>query len=156
MALAAASGCAINPFPHPLRPALNGLAPVGEVPLPRLEGKVVLVKFLATWCLPCLTELEAVEALQRQYGGNDFTVVAVGMDNEGARVLDPFARHYQLPFPLVLPDEAIRTGNSPFGRISALPTTFLLDRDGKVVLAYEGVAAPESLGALIEKAVQER
>jgi len=155
LALTLIFGCASEPFPRPLRPALAYLTPVGDVPMPKLEGRVLLVKFLATWCLPCLTELASVDALQRQRGGRDFSVVAVGMDTNGARVLDPFARHYQLSFPLLLADQAIRKGDSPFGKISALPTTFLLDREGKVLLAYEGVAPPESLDALITQAIGE-
>lgn len=154
--MAGLAGCATAPAPRPYRASLL-LPSVGPVPLRpgELEGRVVLVKFLATWCLPCLSELASVLELQRRYGGKDFTVVAVGMDREGALVLEPFARQYELPFPLLLADERIRSGQSAFGPITALPTTFLLGRDGQVRLAYEGVAPPAPLGALIEKAMKE-
>lgn len=116
---------------------------------------MVLVKFLATWCVPCLTELADVQALQRKHGDKDFTVVAVGMDLEGALVLEPFAQQYQLPFPLLVADDTLRAGRGPFGRISALPTTFLLNREGRVVLAYEGPVAPGTLDGLIARTKRE-
>ncbi len=116
---------------------------------------MVLVKFLATWCMPCLAELASVQELQRAHGGRDFTVVAVGMDLEGALVLEPFAQQYQLTFPLLVADDRIRAGQSPFGRIAALPTTFLLNRQGQVVLAYQGPVAPDGLDALIERTKRE-
>ena len=93
----------------------------------------------------------AVQALRELSG--DFTVVLVGMDLEGATVLAPFADYYALPFPLLIADEAIRTGESPFGSITQLPTSVLLGKDGAPVAAYLGVANLPELTAQIDRAL---
>lgn len=120
-----------------------------------LRGRTVLVNFFATWCFPCLGALPTLVELQRRYGDEGLTVVAVGMDLEGELVLEPFAREYELPFPLLVADERIRTGQTPFGRISVLPTTFLLGRDGRVIAAFEGLATSRSLDAAVAGALRE-
>jgi thiol-disulfide isomerase/thioredoxin len=119
-----------------------------------LRGKVVLVSFFATWCFPCLADLPVLEKLKREHGSQGFEVVAVGMDLEGAKVLEPFADQYQLPFPVLVADEPIRSGESPFGRISALPTSMLFERVGTLLFGYQGVASPERLLAVVADAVR--
>ncbi len=119
-----------------------------------LSGHVVLVNFFATWCFPCVAELPTLEALQRDYGSRGFQVVAVGMDLEGAQVLAPFADHYQLPYPVLVADERILSGQSVFGQIVALPTSFILDRQGRVVAAWQGMAGHEDVAKAIEKALK--
>lgn len=162
--LLAASGCATTApqrkWPH-FRASLAGLEALspgegGVLDGGALEGRVVLVTFMATWCAPCLMELPYLVRLQEQHAAHGFVVVAVGMDLEGDLVLGPFAREYQLPFPLVVADEKLRRGDSPFGPISILPTTFLLGRDGAVLAAFQGVAEQPALSKVVAKAVEER
>ncbi|MFL5343321.1 MAG: TlpA family protein disulfide reductase [Hyalangium sp.] len=119
-----------------------------------LSGRVVLVNFLATWCFPCMAELPTLEALQRDYGPQGFQVVGVGMDLEGEQVLVPFAEHYALRFPVLVADQRIHLGQSPFGVIDALPTSFILDRQGRVVAAWQGVAPHEEMAKAIEKVLK--
>lgn len=105
----------------------------------RLRGKVVLVTFIATWCFPCLAELATLDKLKRDYGAQGFENVAVGMDLEGRQVLEPFATSYALGYPLVVANDALRDGETPFGHIRELPTRVLFGRAGQVVAAYAGV-----------------
>ncbi|WP_224248186.1 TlpA disulfide reductase family protein [Hyalangium gracile] len=121
-----------------------------------LSGRVVLVNFLATWCFPCVAELPSLEALQRDYGPQGFQVVGVGMDLEGEKVLAPFADHYELRFPVLIADEHIRSGQSPFGMIGALPTSVILDRQGRAVAAWQGVAGHEVMARAIEKTLRSK
>lgn len=161
--LSVESGCATTPqhrWPH-FRSALAGLEVVssaegGVLDARALEGKVVLVSFMSTWCAPCLMELPYLERLQEQHGPAGLAIVAIGMDLEGALVLRPFAAEYQLPYPLVVADERIRKGESPFGSISVLPTTFLLGRDGAVLAAFQGMAVQPELSKAIARAVSGR
>ncbi len=118
-----------------------------------LRGKVVLVSFFATWCFPCLAELPVLEKLQREHAQKGFTVVMVGMDLEGAKVLRPFAEEYALPYPMLVADDWLRSGQSAFGQVRALPTVVLFNRDGEVVIAYQGVAAPAKLLSLVDREV---
>lgn len=119
-----------------------------------LSGRVVLVNFFATWCFPCVAELPTLEALQRDYGPEGLQVVGVGMDLEGARVLAPFASYYDLRYPVLVADERILTGQSVFGPIVALPTSFILDREGQVVAGWQGLAGHEDVAKAIEKALK--
>lgn len=155
------AGCATAPstrWTH-FRSSLAGLEALspgegGVMDARALEGRVVLVTFMATWCAPCLMELPYLVRLQEQHAAAGFVVVAVGMDLEGDLVLGPFAREYQLPFPLVVADERIRKGDSPFGQINVLPTTFLLGRDGAVLAAFQGMATQPALSKAVAKAVE--
>jgi thiol-disulfide isomerase/thioredoxin len=116
-----------------------------------LPGRVVMVSFFATWCFPCLAELPTLEALQKEYGPRGFQVVLVGLDIDGARVLQPFADYYALHFPVLVSDEGMQQGQSAFGLIPALPATFLLDKEGRVAGAWQGMAGHEDVSKAVEK-----
>jgi thiol-disulfide isomerase/thioredoxin len=158
--LALAAGCAHGPRPVAppegvdLRASL-WLPSVGAVPYApqELAGKVVLVNFFATWCFPCLQEVPALRSLQERYAARGFTVVAVGMDLDGARVLAPYAEAYAPPYPVLVASQELIEGRSPFGRILELPTSVLLDGQGRVLGAWTGLAPPERVAALIEAAL---
>lgn len=139
--------------PEQLYGALR-LPHVGGHPAPRLQGHVVLVHFFATWCFPCLAELPVLERLQKDHQDQGFTVLAVGLDREGAKVLGPFAEQYQLPFPVLVASDAVREGRSVFGPIRAVPAYVLIDREGKVAWAYEGVGEPSELLRAVSRAVR--
>ncbi|MCI0571487.1 MAG: TlpA family protein disulfide reductase [Myxococcaceae bacterium] len=154
-----ASACAHGPHPTQgsgpdLRAPLV-LPAVGPVPFrpAALAGKVVLVNFFATWCFPCVQEVPALRALQQKYGPKGFTVVAVGLDLEGARVIAPYAEAYALPFPVLVADDAIREGRSVYGRIQELPTSVLLDGQGRALAGWSGLVSPERVEPLIEAAL---
>lgn len=124
-------GCAHGPREVPadaLLEPLRNLAVAGSAGSSAPAPPLVLVSYFATWCLPCLAQVEALRAVQLEYQARGFTVVAVGMDLDGARVLTPFADEYQLPFPVLIADERIREGQTVYGRITALPANFLVHR----------------------------
>jgi thiol-disulfide isomerase/thioredoxin len=121
----------------------------GEFDAVGLSGRVVLVTFIATWCFPCLADLTSLQKLASDYGALGFSNVLVGMDLEGLQVLRPFAEHYHLEAPLLVADEALRAGHSPFGLIKELPTRVLFGRDGSPVVGFTGVARHADLATLV-------
>ncbi|TQF09516.1 TlpA family protein disulfide reductase [Myxococcus llanfairpwllgwyngyllgogerychwyrndrobwllllantysiliogogogochensis] len=121
----------------------------------KLQGKVVLVSFFATWCFPCLAEMPTLEALQRDYGAQGLQVVSVGMDLEGTKVLQPFAEHYAPRYPVLVASEWMIEGRSPFGPIKGLPTTVLLDRRGRAVAGWQGVEGHGDVAKAIEKLLKQ-
>lgn len=161
LAALAASACARR---EPEVPALSTflaalpLEVAGTVPLEprRLYGRVVLITFIATWCFPCLAELAVLGRLDRDFGAKGFSNVLVGMDLDGRKVLEPFAQGYQLAWPLVVSDERLRAGDTPFGRIRELPSRVLFGRDGQVVVGYSGVGAYEDLAKVVLAEVEKR
>lgn len=127
----------------------------GKVPFEpwALEGKVVLLTFIATWCFPCLTELRVVKRLEETLGPRGFANVLIGMDLEGRAVLEPFAEGYALEVPLIIGDDRIRSGETVFGRIRELPSRILFGRGGELVVGFAGVAKYEDLERLVASEV---
>lgn len=128
---------------------------VGRVPFEpwKLEGKVVLVTFIATWCFPCLTELVVINRLERDHSEQGFANVLVGMDLEGRQVLEPFAEGYKLTVPLIIGDDRLRSGETVFGRIRELPSRVLFGRSGALVVGFSGVSKYEDLERLVASEV---
>ncbi|MGD1210668.1 MAG: redoxin family protein [Candidatus Acidiferrales bacterium] len=115
-----------------------------NVPLASLKGKVVLVNFWATWCEPCRGEIPILINLQKEYSGKGFTLLGAAMDEEGAKVVQPYVQSTQfnvggqpqtMNYPIVLGTDAI---TDKFGGLLGMPTSFLISRDGKIVKKYMG------------------
>jgi len=121
----------------------------------RLRGRVVVVTFVASWCFPCLADLITLQKLQTDYGARGYSNVLVGMDLEGHRVLDPFVETYALTCPVVVSNERLRSGETPFGLIRELPTRLIFGRDGRFIDGYTGVVAYEQLEKVIKAALDE-
>ena len=98
----------------------------GTFRLSEHRGKVVMINFWATWCPPCLEEMPALERLHRQHKGTGFTLMAVSVDTDPAKV-KPFLTSHKLTFPVGL-DPRMDIANA-YG-VRALPSSFIVGRDG--------------------------
>jgi cytochrome c biogenesis protein CcmG/thiol:disulfide interchange protein DsbE len=107
-----------------------------KVTLSDLKGQVVLLNFWATWCGPCKIEMPWFIDFQRKYKDQGFTVVAVSLDEEGWDVVRPYAEEMQLNFPVVVGSEELAT---KFGEMPALPTTFIINKQGEIVDSHMGL-----------------
>lgn len=101
------------------------------------KGKVVILDFWATWCGPCRAEIPNFIALQKQYAKQGLVVIGASVDEGGADVVKPFARKLGINYPVVLADEKTQQA---FGGIEAVPTTFIIDREGRIVKEHMGFA----------------
>jgi peroxiredoxin len=102
--------------------------------LQELRGQVVLVNFWATWCGPCRDEMPKLNQLYRQYSKLGFTVLGVNIDDNPATGAD-MARSLGVTFP-VLFDRGKLT--SKLYEVDAMPTTVIVDRDGKIRYRHRG------------------
>jgi thiol-disulfide isomerase/thioredoxin len=100
-----------------------------SVTLSRLKGKVVFLNFWATWCGPCRVEMPGMEALHRRYREEGLEFVAVDIMEDGDRVRD-FLKDKGYTFPVLL--DTAGSVSSSYG-IQAVPSTYILDRDGKII-----------------------
>ena len=115
------------------------------------KGKVVLLNFWATWCPPCRQETPGIIQLAADLKARGLEVVGVSMDEAGTPVIRKFIDDYHIPYSIVvpLPDSLIGM------EVSALPTTFLIDRNGKVAKTYLGAVSEATFKADIESLLAE-
>jgi thiol-disulfide isomerase/thioredoxin len=102
------------------------------------KGKVTLVNLWATWCAPCVKEMPSLQALKQARGGADFDVVTISEDKTARKVVDPFFEKNNLADLPRYTDAESAVGRA--FRVRGLPTTMLLDRDGKEIGRFEGGA----------------
>jgi peroxiredoxin len=94
------------------------------------RGKGVLLNFWATWCQPCKIEMPWFEELQKEYGSQGLQVVGIAMDDASKEDIAKFAKEMGVNYPILLGKEAV---GDAYGGVQFLPSTFFIDRDGKVV-----------------------
>jgi thiol-disulfide isomerase/thioredoxin len=107
-------------------------------------GKVVLVNFWATWCPPCLAEIPDLVALQREYRDR-LVIVGVSEDHGPVEFVKSFAADRNVNYPLVMATPELR---ERFSGIIALPTTFVLDPDGRMVKKHVGLLSGREAEAM--------
>jgi len=140
--------------PRPsLEEPLRRLEGDGELRLADLRGKVVLVNFFSSDCLPCVDEVPRLVRVRRDLVDQGFEVVGVALDLYGEVTCRLFTERYGVDYPVVLASRRMFEGETPFGRLSGLPMSVLLDREGAVAGAVLGLVGEERLreavGALL-------
>ena len=95
----------------------------------QFKGKVVVLDFWATWCAPCRSEIPGYVALQEKYARAGLVMVGVSLDREGPEVVKKFMTDQKINYQIVLGDEKIAEA---FGGVEAIPTTFIIDRQGTI------------------------
>ena len=127
----------------PLKPgdAFPDLSKFGlEGTLPDLKGKVVLVDFFASWCGPCKESFPAMQELHKKFGGQDFIILAINLDKKKEAMAD-FLKSHPADFAIVR-DAANKLVAEV--KIPTMPTSFLLDREGKVHSVHGGFKGDET------------
>ena len=102
--------------------------------LSALKGKVVFLNFWATWCGPCRDEMPSMEILYKRFKDEGLEILAVNCQ-EGQEQVIAFMTDYGLSFPALLDVDGRVSG--AYG-IQAIPTSFLIDRDGRIILRLVG------------------
>jgi cytochrome c biogenesis protein CcmG/thiol:disulfide interchange protein DsbE len=107
-----------------------------RVSLSDYKGQVVVLNFWATWCGPCKEEIPWFVEFQKEWQFRGFTVLGVSMDEDGWKAINPYVAEKKINYPIVLADEEV---NEKYGGIEALPTTFIIGRDGRVAFVHSGL-----------------
>jgi thiol-disulfide isomerase/thioredoxin len=128
---------------EPSAPTLNLKDLRGRnVRLESFKGKVVLLNFWATWCPPCRAEVPDLVALQREHGAKGLQVVGVTCPPYTRADVAKFVKREKVTYPILLGTKGLAarlTGTE------VLPTTLVLDRDGRVRATFEGILTPEEV-----------
>lgn len=112
------------------------------------RGKVLVVNFWATWCVPCREEIPALMKVQRQYAGNGVQIVGIAVDNVDK--VREYAKELRIDYALLIAGvETLDLAHSLGNRASVLPFTVVLDRTGKLVHSHAGKMTEASLGEVL-------
>jgi thiol-disulfide isomerase/thioredoxin len=116
-----------------------------DVALADFKGRVLLVNFWATWCAPCIQELPSLDRLQAEIGGKDFTVLTINEDRQGAAVAGPFLEKHGLKHLGTHADRQMALARAL--DLHGMPSTYLVDRKGRIVGSLVGPAEWDSPAA---------
>lgn len=111
------------------------------VHLSDFKGKVVLVDIWATWCGPCIEEIPGFINLYKKYKDKGFEIIGIAIDQQGKRIVKPFAEKYKMNYHILIGD--LRGVTKVFGPIRGIPTTFLIDEKGIIKNKYIGYRPEE-------------
>jgi len=114
------------------------------------RGKAVLLNFWATWCGPCKIEMPWFVEFQNQYAPQGLQIVGVAMDDASKEDIGKFAKDMGVNYPILIGKEAV---GDQYGGVPALPETFLIGRDGKIVDKIIGLRGKAEIEDSIKKAL---
>jgi thiol-disulfide isomerase/thioredoxin len=117
-----------------------------------LRGRVVLVNFWATWCTPCRVEMPLLEAMYERHREQGFVIVGLAVDQAPTSTVAEYVRARGVTYPVAhVGSEAERR----FGGVRGYPTSFLLDRTGRIRHAVLGPIGPLSLEPAVRRLLAE-
>lgn len=143
---------AFIPAPVPrAAPAFSLKTPTGEtVTLESLKGKLVLVDFWATWCVPCVKAMPDMQKLQEKYAAKDFTVVGISIDDEGIKKVSPFLAKSKVKFTYPILLDSGETWKQ-WG-VKSVPSVMLV-KDGQILKHWSGKIDVKEIEAAINGAL---
>ncbi len=122
-----------------------------RVKLSDFRGKAVVLNFWATWCAPCKIEMPWFVDLQKQYGSEGLTILGVAMDDSEPRKIAQFTNEMGVNYPVLLGTDKV---SEEYGNVEYLPTTFYIDRQGKIVGKVAGLVGRAEIEDDAKKALE--
>lgn len=121
-----------------------------EVGSAGLKGKVVVLDFWATWCVPCIGEIPGYIELQKKYGPQGLVIVGVSVDNKKPDYVKKFVQAKGMNYTVAMADDSIVDA---FGGFESIPTTFLINREGRIVNRKVGALPTDEYEKLVVQAL---
>jgi thiol:disulfide interchange protein DsbD len=114
-----------------------------------VAGKVLVVNFWATWCVPCRKEIPSFNRMNKELAPQGVAVIGVSLDEDGAEAVKPFLARNPMDYLVALVSDAAKDKY----QIGPLPTTIVLDRTGKIVQKFEGFTDPGDIQKAVKQAL---
>jgi thiol-disulfide isomerase/thioredoxin len=127
------------------------------------KGKALLINFWATWCGPCKLETPWIIELRNQYADKGFEVLGIDSEGDDLKAGDKegfakqkesvakFVNKEKMPYPVLLNGDSIA---NQYGGLDAMPTSFWVDRNGKVIASQMGITSKDDMEEKIKKSLQ--
>jgi cytochrome c biogenesis protein CcmG, thiol:disulfide interchange protein DsbE len=123
----------------------------GKWRLQEHRGQVVLINLWASWCGPCREETPGLVRLYREDGAKGLEVVGLSLDVGGRDNVRAFVQRFEVPYPIVFPEPMSQLADT----VEGVPTTILVDKDGRVAKTYVGAVRREVFAADVEELLAE-
>ncbi len=115
------------------------------ISLAEYKGKVVLLNIWATWCPPCVQEMPSMEKLHQELKNENFEIIAVSVDELGAKAVIPFMKKHKLSFPTLIDTKGVING---LYQTTGVPESFIIDKEGIIVekiIGPKNWASPDAI-----------
>ena len=123
-----------------------------RVKLSQFRGKVVLLSFWATWCVPCRTEIPWFVEFNETYKDRGLAVLGVSLDDDGWNAVRPYIDKMKVGYPVMLASGDIA---SRYGGLNSLPVTLIIDKSGRIAVTHVGLCARSEYEAAIDTMLAE-
>jgi thiol-disulfide isomerase/thioredoxin len=135
-----------------------------KVSLASFRGKAVMINFWATWCGPCKIETPWLVELRQEYAPKGFEILGVSSEADelapddkagwarDKAAIGAFVRREHMPYPVLINGDSI---SDVYGGLEAMPTSFFVDRKGKIVAVQLGITSKDEMAAKINEALAE-
>jgi peroxiredoxin len=123
------------------------------VRLSDFRGRVVLLNFWATWCVPCKTEIPWFVEFERNYRDRNFAVLGVSFDDDGWKAVKPYMGAQKINYPIVIGGGDL---SGAYGGHESLPTTLLIDKEGRIAVIHVGLCGKTDYEAEIKTLLDEQ
>ncbi len=133
-------------------PSANGLPQVKTLeggPPVEVSGKVAVVNFWATWCVPCIQEIPSFNELHQEFAAKGVAVVGVAMDEDGADLVKTFLKKHPMNYTVALGSADLTSQY----KLDELPVTLVFDRQGRQIKRFEGFLKKDELLAAVRQAL---